>query len=209
MLNEPDWSAIFAPSGRLLREGDTIRRENLSRTLYTIAEQGPDAFYKGPIADAFVAKVQETGGIMTQEDMESYQVKVSRALEGTYRGKKVYTPHAPTSGPVLLHMLNLVEHYDDWVEEGRTVLSAHRFIEAMKCAYCHYILAYFCSRVLHGVQSASPLGMLRHLTCRCAANYAYRTWVGDPAFHDNVQHISAIPTKDYANKVFPNITDVR
>ncbi len=46
MLNNPDWSAIFAPNGRFLKEGETIHRTNLSRTLNMIAEQGADAFYK-------------------------------------------------------------------------------------------------------------------------------------------------------------------
>ena len=46
MLNLPDWRAIFAPSGRLLREGELIQRANLSRTLTTIALEGPGALYK-------------------------------------------------------------------------------------------------------------------------------------------------------------------
>jgi len=54
---------------------------------------------QGPIADSIVRKVQSTGGIMTHEDMENYQVKVYRALRGTYRDKIIYTPDAPTSGP--------------------------------------------------------------------------------------------------------------
>lgn len=45
MLDSPDWSAIFAPRGILLTEGDMIYRTNYSRTLSIIAEQGPDAFY--------------------------------------------------------------------------------------------------------------------------------------------------------------------
>ncbi|KAH9895138.1 gamma-glutamyltranspeptidase [Cubamyces lactineus] len=135
MLNHPDWKPIFAPEGRLLQTGETIRRTNLSRTLATIAEEGPEAFYKGPIADAIVAKVKETGGILSHQDLEDYQVQVNRALQGTYRGRKVYTPHAPTSGPVLIHMLNLMEHYDNLQEEGRSLLNVHRFIEAMKFGF--------------------------------------------------------------------------
>jgi gamma-glutamyltranspeptidase / glutathione hydrolase / leukotriene-C4 hydrolase len=46
MLNNPDWSAIFAPSGALLKEGETIYRTNLSNTLAVIANEGPEAFYK-------------------------------------------------------------------------------------------------------------------------------------------------------------------
>ncbi|OCH95075.1 gamma-glutamyltranspeptidase [Obba rivulosa] len=132
MLNSPDWSAIFAPYGRLLREGNMIRRVNLSRTLEAVAAEGADALYKGPIADSLVKKVHAMGGILSYEDLANYKVRVKHALQGTYRGKKVYTSHAPTSGPVLLHMLNLMEHYDDFEAEGRTVLNTHRYIEAMK-----------------------------------------------------------------------------
>ena len=135
MLNASDWRAIFAPQGRLLKAGDTIHRTNLSRTLQTIAKEGPGAFYKGPIADAIIDKVRRTGGILSHEDLENYQVQVQNALEGSYRGRKIYTPHAPTSGPVLIHMLNLMEHYPDLVVDGRTALNTHRLIEAMKCGF--------------------------------------------------------------------------
>lgn len=74
---------------------------------------------------------------MTLEDLANYSVKVRPAIEGSYRGRKVYVPHAPTSGPVLLHMLNLVERFeeDSWMEEGKTGLNVHRMIEAMKCTF--------------------------------------------------------------------------
>jgi len=135
MLNSPDWKAIFAPEGRLLREGELIQRTNLSRTLSVIASEGADGFYKGAIADAIIAKVKATGGVMTHEDLEAYKVIVQPALQGTYRGRKIYTTHAPTSGPVLLHMLNLLEHFDDFVQEGRTGLNVHRIVEAMKFGF--------------------------------------------------------------------------
>ena len=123
---------MFAPDGVILREGDAIRNVNLSRTLGLIAERGADAFYQGEIADAIIGKIRAEGGIMTHEDLINYKVNVSKALEGTYRGLKVYTSHAPTSGPVLLHMLNLLENYD-LPAEGRTEVNVHRLVEAMKC----------------------------------------------------------------------------
>jgi len=135
MHNSPDWKAVFAPNGCLLREGDVIRRTALAQTLATIALEGPDAFYKGPIADAILAKINATGGIMTHEDLEAYEVKVDHALKGSYRGRTVYTTPAPTSGPVLLHMLNLLEQYEDFVEEGRTPLNVHRMVEIIKFGF--------------------------------------------------------------------------
>lgn len=53
MLGNPDWSAIFAPHGTFLKQGDLIRRTNLSRTLSTIASEGPDAFYKVSLPVSF------------------------------------------------------------------------------------------------------------------------------------------------------------
>ena len=132
ILQHPVWRHMFAPDGVILREGDAIRNTNLSRTLGLIAERGADVFYQGEIADAIISKIRAEGGIMTHEDLINYKVNVSRALEGTYRGLKVYTSHAPTSGPVLLHMLNLLENYD-LPAEGRTEVNVHRLVEAMKC----------------------------------------------------------------------------
>lgn len=71
---------------------------------------------------------------MTLEDIAGYKPIIRRALEGTYKDKKVFTTGAPTSGPVVLQMLNVLEHYD-LVAEGRTQLNVHRLVEAMKCAH--------------------------------------------------------------------------
>jgi hypothetical protein len=59
-------------------------------------------------------------------------------MVGTYRNRTVYTTHAPTSGPVVLHILNLLENYD-LPREGRTPLNIHRVIEAMKCKRVSFI----------------------------------------------------------------------
>lgn len=133
MLANPDWTSIFAPAGRLLTEGDLIHRKNYSRTLATLALSGPSAFYHGDIANSIINKVRSLGGILTHADLEGYEVKVAKALEGSYLGRKVYTTHAPTSGPVLIQMLNLMEHYKGLREEGRTAVNAHRQVEVLKC----------------------------------------------------------------------------
>jgi len=81
-----------------------------------------------------IGKIRAEGGIVSHDDLANYEVKVSRALEGTYRGQRIYTTRAPTSGPVLLHMLNLMEKYD-LTAEGRTDVNVHRLIEATKFGF--------------------------------------------------------------------------
>ena len=56
MLKNPEWSAIFAPTGRYLQQGEIIRRTNLSLTLATIANEGASAFYKVSIFFKFKIK---------------------------------------------------------------------------------------------------------------------------------------------------------
>ncbi|KAJ7583221.1 gamma-glutamyltranspeptidase [Mycena floridula] len=132
LLLTPDFAPIFAPNGTLLKEGDRISNLNLSRTLATIAEEGPSAFYSGPIAKSIVAKVRATGGIMVEDDLATYHVNIDRSLSGTYRGRKVYTSNVPASGPVLLHMLNIMEHYH---LTSQTPLNFHRMVESLKFGF--------------------------------------------------------------------------
>ncbi|EEB97620.1 hypothetical protein MPER_03026, partial [Moniliophthora perniciosa FA553] len=99
MLKNPDWTPVFAPGGVFLKENEILRRTNYSRTLLAIANEGADAFYKGPIADSIIRKIQSTGGIMTQKDLDDYSVNVYPSLQGTYLDKKIYVPKVPTSGP--------------------------------------------------------------------------------------------------------------
>lgn len=71
---------------------------------------------------------------MTQKDLDNYAVRVAPAQQGTYRGRKVYTTSAPSSGSVLLHMLNLAEQFDDsFLSDGHTALNSHRIVELLKC----------------------------------------------------------------------------
>ncbi|ESK94248.1 gamma-glutamyltranspeptidase 1 [Moniliophthora roreri MCA 2997] len=132
MLKNPDWTPIFAPGGVFLKENEILRRTNYSRTLLAIANEGADAFYKGPIADSIIKKIQSTGGIMTQKDLDDYSVNVYPSLQGTYLDKKIYVPKVPTSGPVLLHMLNIIEHYDF---SERTAVNTHRLVEALRFGF--------------------------------------------------------------------------
>ncbi|KDQ57609.1 hypothetical protein JAAARDRAFT_47513 [Jaapia argillacea MUCL 33604] len=137
MLKNPDWSSIFAPHGTLLTQGQTIHRTNLSRTLSLISTHGAEAFYTGPIAESILSKINATGGIMTQADLDSYRPIVMEAVEGRYRGRKVWTTGAPTSGPVLIHMLNLAERFGGMAKggEGRTEVNVHRVVEIMKFGF--------------------------------------------------------------------------
>jgi len=45
MLDDPDWNVTFAPNGKLLEEGEILRRPAFAKTLERIAKEGVEAFY--------------------------------------------------------------------------------------------------------------------------------------------------------------------
>lgn len=135
MESEPDWSRVFAPNGTALREGQRIKRPALADTLETIGREGPEAFYTGPIAQSMVDHIQANGGILTMKDMKSYEPLIKEPMVGYYQGRKVYTTPAPTSGPILISILNILERYNLGHFKDDANVDVHRLAEAMKCKY--------------------------------------------------------------------------
>src|SRR5439155_1009037 len=123
---KPDWS-----------NGDRLVLGDLGKTLRLIAEQGPDAFYTGPIADQIAAEMKVGGGLITKDDLAKYQAKERKPIHGSYRGYDVYGPPPPSSGGIcLVEMLNILEHYDLKSQGRWSKETLHLMIEAMQRAFC-------------------------------------------------------------------------
>ncbi|XP_062411059.1 glutathione hydrolase 1 proenzyme [Sardina pilchardus] len=127
------------PEGNILKENSTIYFHKLADTYEAIANEGPDAFYKGPIAEKMVQDIQAAGGIVTLQDLQSYSASLEEALcvgLGEYR---LCAPHAPASGPVLALILNILKGYkfgpDSVSSLEKKVLTYHRIVEAFRFAY--------------------------------------------------------------------------
>ncbi|KAK5051025.1 hypothetical protein LTR84_003584 [Exophiala bonariae] len=134
-VDDPNWALDFAPNGTLLGLGDTITRKRYANTLETIAEEGPDAFYTGPIAETMIAALQEQNGTMTLDDLQDYKVAIRPTSNITYRDYRLFSCSAPSSGTVALSVLKTVEGYSDFFADGTTNLSTHRLDEAIRFGY--------------------------------------------------------------------------
>jgi gamma-glutamyltranspeptidase/glutathione hydrolase len=142
--DEYPWLARWPASAKLfsradgtsLREGDTLMQPDLAATLSAIAEQGPHGFYQGAVAEKLVKAIGDAGGIMTVDDLKSYQPVIRAPVRGTYRGYDIVSMPLPSSGGVvLLEMLNILEGFPMSDMKQGTALSLHVMIEAMKRAY--------------------------------------------------------------------------
>lgn len=135
LTNNPTWALDFAPNGTRVGLGDTITRRRYANTLETIATHGADAFYSGAIAKTMIKALQANNGTMTLDDLKNYTVAVRETAQVDYRGYKITTPSAPSSGPVVLSALNILEGYENLFAPDQVELSTHRLDEAIRYAY--------------------------------------------------------------------------
>lgn len=96
--NHENSKAIFWKDGEPLKKGDKLVQKNLAKSLELIAENGPDAFYKGPIADQIADEMQKNGGLITKADLAEYKAVEREPISGTYRGYEVFSMPPPSSG---------------------------------------------------------------------------------------------------------------
>jgi gamma-glutamyltranspeptidase/glutathione hydrolase len=129
-------AAYGKPGGGEWKEGDRLVLKDLGRTLRAIATDGPDAFYRGWIADAIAADMKANGGLITKEDLAQYEAKERTPVRGTYKGHEIISmPPVSSGGVALIEMLNILEPMDVKSKGLLTAEALHLQIEAMRRAY--------------------------------------------------------------------------
>jgi gamma-glutamyltranspeptidase / glutathione hydrolase len=109
----PATAAAFLPGGRAPRVGDRFSQPDLRATLERVARDGRAGFYRGRTAELIVAEMARGGGIITYQDLESYQAAWRDPVEISYRGHTVVSmPPSSSGGPTLGLMLHILEGYD-------------------------------------------------------------------------------------------------
>ncbi len=136
----PESVRVFLPGGKPPLEGDLFRNPGMARAFRLVAEKGPDAFYKGEIAEAILKTSQHLGGTMTAQDLAAYEPEWVTPISIDYRGWRVYEMPPNGQGMAALEMLNIME-----TSPAATPITAlgaalspvemHKRIEAMKLAY--------------------------------------------------------------------------
>ena len=120
VTSTPESAALFAPEGRLLREGDTFRAPELGDLLDRLGAEGPGFLYAGDVAHTVSDWVLERGGMLSRDDLASYEVIERPPARVTYRGREVLTNPPPSSGGILIAdalgiLERLVEPHDAYV----------------------------------------------------------------------------------------------
>jgi gamma-glutamyltranspeptidase/glutathione hydrolase len=123
------------PHGKPAVAGDVIKQPELGQTLRAIAKGGPEAFYKGAIAEDMVETLRGIGGLHTLEDFAAHTTETTVPVGTTYKGLDVW--QCPPNGPgiTMLVMLNILSHFDLTKFAPLSVERFHLEAEAARAAY--------------------------------------------------------------------------
>lgn len=139
--SDPDSAATFLVDGEIPPLYSVIRNPGLASALRLLQREGRDAFYKGAIADAIVAKIQAGGGVMTHADLAEFESEWVEPISTNYHGYDIFQLPPPGQGFAALSMLNILEvcapeHGVDLAALGPSHPDTwHFMVEAKKLAY--------------------------------------------------------------------------
>jgi gamma-glutamyltranspeptidase/glutathione hydrolase len=138
---DPDTTRVYMPGGAPPALYSRFRNPDLAKAFRLLQSQGRDAFYKGAIGQAIVAKSQALGGSITMADLASVHAKWVQPLTTQYRGYDLYEMPPSTQGFGVLEMMNIVEQCGpkigvDVKQTGpKSAAYWHLMVEAKKLAY--------------------------------------------------------------------------
>jgi gamma-glutamyltranspeptidase / glutathione hydrolase len=98
----PEVRAIYAPDGRVLREGERVCQPELADALERLAAEGARPFYEGETAAAVAELMAAQGGLLTRADLAAYETAVREPARASYRGREVLTNPPPSAGGTLI-----------------------------------------------------------------------------------------------------------
>ena len=131
---------VLWPGGNMPM-GDVVDRAvfkqlELADVLESIGRGGPAAFYKGDIAKAITSDIQDNGGILSEEDMASYEPLIwDGGLEFKYRGHTVRVPPFACAGITSAMTLKLLDGFDLSSVAHNSADMLHAYISCARLAY--------------------------------------------------------------------------
>ncbi len=130
-------AAIYLQNGDTAHAGDRFLQKDLAQTLRTIAANGRDGFYTGPVAALIDSCMRRHGGMVTPADLAGYQPvwrePTSVTIQGGY---EVYSMPPPSSGGIAVaQILKLLEPFDVGQYGPDSSKYIHLFCEASRLVF--------------------------------------------------------------------------
>jgi len=134
LKRDPTARRTFLSGDEAPKVGSIQRQPELAQTLEAIGREGPDAFYRGPIAEDMVAYLQSLGGLHTLDDFARTEGEYVAPIKTEFRGRTVYECPPNGQGIIALMIMKILERFK--VRSDPLDLdNLHIEIEATRLAY--------------------------------------------------------------------------
>lgn len=136
LKNQVSKEKFYDQSEEALSVKSLFKQPNLAKTLFMISKKGKEVFYDGEIANWISSESLSNGGLITLDDMASYEAKSRIPIETDYRGYRIVSmPPAASGGLVLLQTLNILENFNLRASGHNSAKTIHILSEAMQRAF--------------------------------------------------------------------------
>lgn len=100
--NEKGLKLNFSDYFAKAKAGEVFKQPELAATLKRIRDKGLEGFYKGKTADLIVSYMQKEGGLISHEDLATYQAKWRKPIAEKWRDMTILTAPPPSSGGIAI-----------------------------------------------------------------------------------------------------------
>jgi gamma-glutamyltranspeptidase / glutathione hydrolase len=138
ILEDEPLASLVCPGGLPLEAGARLRNPDLAGTLRAIAAEGPQAFYRGAIAERMAAAMAARGGFLSREDLGAYRAIEREPLRGRYRGRELVSAPPPVAGLALLETLQILDRFEVARLDRLGPARVHLTSEALKRGFADY-----------------------------------------------------------------------
>lgn len=133
-LHPASAALLFTRNGDVPKPGQRHAFTELAESYRKIAKLGRDVFYLGEIAEKIVQTQKELGGLITQDDLASYETSWIEPLHVNYRGYDLFTTPPNSTGFQILETMKIMETYKPLELAFQHPDTVHSFIESVKLA---------------------------------------------------------------------------
>ena len=136
LKNQVSKEKFYDQSEEAVSVKSLFKQPILAKTLFMISKKGKEVFYDGEIANWISSESLSNGGLITLDDLASYEAKFRTPIEIDYRGYRIVSmPPAASGGLVLLQTLNILENFNLRASGHNSAETIHILSEAMQRAF--------------------------------------------------------------------------
>ncbi len=131
----PGSAEYFFPNGQPLQAGHLLKNPEYAHTLTRVASEGPDAFYRGEIAEAIARAAQQAPnpGTLSTDDIANYRSIKREAICGQFRNNKICTTTPPSSGGAQIMIAGIYDYLSADARSRDDKIAA--FVDAQRLVY--------------------------------------------------------------------------